>query len=772
MTAETPPSVNGLSRARPVAVRLRLGGQVQGVGYRPFVYRLAREFELQGWVKNELGEVCIQVQGAASLIAQFKQALIERAPPLARPRLLESIAVAVIPLDGFRIDASVSDSPASIHLPTDYYLCPDCERELLDPDNRRYRYPFINCTQCGPRYTLIKRLPYDRANTGMAEFTLCPECRREYQDPDDRRFHAEPIGCPACGPQLQYYAARSGLLTETRSALAACVAAIVQGEIVAVKGIGGYHLICDAGNDAAVRRLRQRKARPDKPLAVMFNPGAGDGLDAIRAVTRLDAISAAQLRDPARPIVLLSRRDAATSLSPQLAPGLDEIGVFLAYSPLHRLLLEDVGRPLVATSANLSGEPVLTNNQEVEQRLAQIADGFLHHNRPIERPADDSVYRVIAGHARPLRAGRGVAPLELRLPRSLDMPTLALGGHMKNTVALAWDDRVVISPHIGDLDAPRSLRVFEQVIQDLQTLYRVHAQRLVCDAHPAYASSRWAREDGRPLLRVQHHHAHASALAGEFPDPERWLVFTWDGTGYGDDESIWGGETFYGGAGDWQRLASLRPFRLPGGDKAGRQPWRSALAVCWETGREWMAPGVDTALLRRAWERHLNAPSCSAAGRLFDAAAALLGVCQQASYEAQAPLQLEALARQAHCQESVALPMRRDQTGVWRSDWSALLSMLLDTRQPVSRRAACWHESLARHILEQCQWFAQERGEFAVGLSGGVFQNRLLSERVVHLLEAAGFRVYLARSLPINDAGLCYGQIVEQCFRDTAMVPA
>jgi hydrogenase maturation protein HypF len=504
----------------------------------------------------------------------------------------------------------------------------------------------------------------------------------------------------------------------------------------------------------------------------MFKPGGADGLDAIRAVAHVDAIAAAQLRDPARPIVLLPRREDATSLSPLLAPGLDEIGAFLAYSPLHRLLLEDVGRPLVATSANLSGEPVLTNNQEVEQRLALIADGFLHHNRPIERPADDSVCRVIAGQPRPLRSGRGLAPQEYRLPRSVEAPTLALGGHMKNTVALAWDDRVVISPHIGDLDAPRSLQVFEQVVQDLQNLYRVHALRLVCDAHPAYASNRWARADGRPLLQVQHHHAHASALAGEYPEHERWLVFTWDGTGYGDDETIWGGETLYGGAGNWQRLASLRPFRLPGGDKAGRQPWRSALALCWEMEHDWAAPGMDTALLRRAWERHLNSPQCTAVGRLFDAAAALLGICQQASFEAQAPLQLEALARQADCEQSVALSMRQDQSGLWRSDWSALLSMLLDDRRPVAWRAACWHESLARHILEQCQWFAGERGEFTVGLSGGVFQNRLLSERVVALLEEAGMRVCLAQSVPFNDGGLSYGQIIEQLYRDTATVPA
>ena len=758
----------GISTAQQ-AERIILAGQVQGVGFRPFVYRLAQQLGMVGFVRNEMGQVTIHIQGSSEAVANFKQALLMQAPPLAKPVLQQSMPTTLLALTTFTIEASEVNNPAQIHLPPDYFMCPECERELFDPTNRRYRYPFINCTQCGPRYTLIKQLPYDRANTGMAEFTLCPACRQEYEDPADRRFHAEPIACPACGPQLQYYAAKGGLISETQAALAHCVAALRQGKIVAVKGIGGYHLVCDARNDAAVLRLRQRKARPHKPLAVMFPMTGDDGLAAIREMTELDLISAAQLRDPQRPIVLVAK-GKAYALSAHIAPDLHELGVFMPYSPLHSLLLHDFAGPLVATSANISGEPVLTNNQHVEQRLAQVAEAFLHHNRPIERPVDDSVYRVIANKPRPLRSGRGAAPLELPLPVPVAMPTLAVGGHMKNTLALAWQDRIVISPHIGDLDAPRSLEMFQQVGADLQTLYRVKAQRIVCDVHPAYASSRWARQDGRAVREVLHHHAHASAIAGEHPQEPHWLMFAWDGTGYGEDATIWGGETFYGQPGHWQRVASLRPFYLPGADKASREPWRAALAMCWETNQSWHAPAANSELLYKAWQQRLNTPQCSSMGRLFDAAAAILDVCTQASFEGQAPMQLEALVAQVATYESIKLPLVQDQPGVWRSDWAPLLILQLDQERSPDERAAIFHRSLADHILQQCEQFAKDHDEFAVGLGGGVFQNRVLTETTVSLLTDAGFRVYLAEQVPCNDGGLCYGQIIEQAYLDKVIV--
>jgi len=455
------------------ARRLTVVGRVQGVGFRPFVFRLAHRLGLHGSVRNEAGTVDIFVQGPPSALLEFERALLQEAPPLARPAIASGMAAEPGPLESFAILPSREASTAHVHVPPDYFACDDCLRELHDPTDRRYRYPFINCTQCGPRYTLIRKLPYDRPNTTMSQFTLCPACRREYENPLDRRFHAEPVACPACGPAL-HFAAPGGADIHDGTALTQAVAALRAGKIVAVKGIGGYHLMCDARNDIAVARLRAKKPRPHKPLAVMFPARGADGLDAVRTVAELTPEHERWLRDPARPIVLVNKKPRA--LSPRIAPGLKEIGVMLPYSPLHDLLLLDFGGPLVATSANVSGEPVLTDNDEVDQRLRHVAEAFLHHNRPIQRPADDPVMRVIGGHARPLRHGRGSAPLELPLPFTLAKPVLAVGAHMKNTVALAWNDRVVVSPHIGDLDAPRSLAVFEQVIADLQALYDVRVR--------------------------------------------------------------------------------------------------------------------------------------------------------------------------------------------------------------------------------------------------------------------------------------------------------
>jgi hydrogenase maturation protein HypF len=432
----------------------------------------------------------------------------------------------------------------------------------------------------------------------------------------------------------------------------------------------------------------------------------------------------------------------------------------LPYSPLHQLLVDDFSGPLIATSANISGEPVLIDNRDVEARLSHVADAFLHHNRDIQRPADDPVYRIIGKTPRPIRLGRGNAPVELELPCKLEQPVLAVGGHMKNGVALAWDQRIVISPHIGDLDAPRSLEVFEQVIDDLQRLYHVTASRVVCDAHPGYASSRWAARCGLPLLQVPHHHAHAAVLCGENPTESRWLVFTWDGVGLGADHSLWGGEALLGHAGHWQRVASMRPFYLPGGDKAGREPWRSAAALCWETGTNWQPDIQGLDLLQQAWQQRLNCPETSAAGRLFDAAAAMLQLLDSASFEGQGPMLLESTAADGIA-EAISLPLQQDGNNVWRSDWSVLLPMLLDKTMPVSQRARCFHDSMALALLEQAKQTREQHGDFCVGLCGGVFQNRLLTEQVIELLQAAGFRYTIPQQVPVNDAGLCYGQVIE-----------
>jgi hydrogenase maturation protein HypF len=613
-------------------------------------------------------------------------ALIEAAPPLARPRLAASDIVALTGADTFEIRASDEATEAEIHVPPDLFTCEDCLDELRRPAERRHGYAFINCTQCGPRYTIITAMPYDRPNTSMAGFDLCDACRSEYESPRDRRFHAQPLACPVCGPSLAFTEAADtpvgGRLRPNESIgrkrpltkgepLARSIAALEAGHIVAVKGVGGYHLVCDAANDAAVRRLRERKQRPDKPLAVMFPLGGEDGLAAVRAELEVDEVTAAAIRDPARPIVLAPMKPGFR-LSPGLAPGLTELGAFLPYSPLHHLLLAAFGRPLVATSGNISGEPVITDNAEAERRLGAIVDGFLHHDRPIVRPADDPVMRPMAGSARTLRLGRGMGPLELELAGRLAQPLLATGGHMKVTVGLGWERRAVISPHIGDLDSPRSNAVFANVIDDLPRLYSVTPAAVVCDLHPGYASTRWALQQDLPVLRVQHHMAHASALAGEHPDVEEWLVFAWDGVGYGADGTLWGGEALAGQPGSWERVASFRSFRLVGGDKAGREPWRSAAALLWDertdldlaaTHALWEAacgrkhagnarspaerpptgsPTMEEwALAHTAWRRGINTFETSAAGRLFDAAAALVLGRHRASFEGQGPMELE-----------------------------------------------------------------------------------------------------------------------------------
>lgn len=742
--------------AAPQAVaarRLRLSGYVQGVGYRPFVYRLAHELGVAGWVQNVTGAVLVHAEGTADVLAAFEHALVARAPAIARPRLTESVTAPVEGHTRFAICDSEAGAP-DIHVPPDFFVCADCLRELADPGDRRHRYPFINCTQCGPRYTLITALPYDRPNTAMAGFPLCPACAAEYRDPGNRRFHAEPLACPVCGPHLRHVAADGDVTDGDAAALAAAVADLRAGRIVAVKGIGGYHLMCDAGNAHALAVLRARKPRPAKPLAVMF-PDLAQLRAAVHTTPALEALMSA----PARPIVLLDKRADAPAPSDGVAPGLNEIGCFLPYSPLHALLLQDFGAPLVATSGNLSGEPVLTDAAEAQTRLAHIADSFLHHDRPIVRPADDPVYRVIDDRARPLRLGRGIAPLELTLPARLTQPVLALGGHMKNALCLAWDDRAVLSPHIGELDNVRSLDVLARVAEDLQRLYQVRARTLLLDAHPGYGYHVWAREQGLPTLRVRHHHAHASALAWEFPQVRDWIVFTWDGVGLGGHDEAWGGEAFIGRPGAWRRRASLRRFRLPGGDKAGREPWRAAAALLWETGAD---AAFAPALVREAWAKGINTPTSSAAGRLFDAAAALTGLCMQASFEGEGPMRLEAAAQR--WPEDVAatpLPLARDDDGIWRCDWAPLLPLLSDGAQPVPMRAKALHISLADALLAQARQLRAESGIGHVGLSGGVFQNRLLAQRVLDGLRTAGFQVHLPEQVPVNDAGLALGHVME-----------
>ena len=744
--------------------RWTLSGQVQGVGFRPFVYRLAQQYQLTGWVRNCIGLVEIQAQGSANALNQFGDDIVNCAPALAHPKLDSCELVSDCDAGDFTILDSKSVGAVRVQVPPDLFICDDCLQEMNDPLNRRYRYPFINCTQCGPRYTLIRSMPYDRPGTTMAGFELCKNCFNEYQNPAERRFHAEPIACPACGPTLAYHSSEGEIISGNELSLAACLETLKAEGIVAVKGIGGYHLMCDARSDVAVNRLRELKPRPDKPLAVMFPCLTADPLYSVKLAVILTRIQTKKLCSPARPIILAQKRDN-NDLAVSIAPGLNEIGVMLAYSPLHHLLLNDFKGPLVATSANISGEPVLTSGDEVQTRLGHVIDGCLDHDRPIERPVDDSVFKFSRGANRPVRLGRGHQQLELELPFTLAHPVLAVGAQMKNTIALAWDNNVVISPHIGDMGSLRTLELFNRYISDLQKLYRVNVEAVICDAHPGYASTRYAQDMGLPLYKVWHHHAHASAAYGEEPGHIPWLVFTWDGVGYGEDGSLWGGEALLGKPGSWRRVATMRPFRLPGGERASHQPWRSAAALCWEVGIECPVAPTDTTLLHTAWQRQINAPVTSAVGRLFDAAAALAGVCGEASFEGQGPMHLEALCR--YPKDAVELPLTHNSEGLWVSDWEPLVHTLLNSTHTQSDRAAIVHATLARVVVNQAITIRAETGVDHVALCGGVFQNRVLTEAAAVRLEREGFTLTLPAKMPVNDAGLSFGQVIDFGYRES-----
>lgn len=742
-----------------VARRIVLRGHVQGVGFRPHVYRLAVRLGLKGWVRNRMGEVHAHVEGAEGDVQAFLREVIDAAPPLSRPCLEDPVETSPEQRGDFAILESDTGADAAIFVPADTSVCPDCLGEMRDPTDRRHRYPFINCTQCGPRYTLIEAMPYDRPNTTMAGFPLCDACRREYEDPANRRFHAEPVACPDCGPSLRFARPGKPDICTTEPALAAAVAALKAGEILAIRGIGGYHLMCDARIEPGVRRLRDRKHRPDKPLAVMVPESGADGLNGVRALVHLSALAAVALVTPHRPIVLMPRR-ARAAVAPSVAPGCGELGLFLPYNPLHVLILDALDAPLVATSANLSGEPVLIAPEEIDARLSGVADAVLHHDRPIARPADDPVLREIGGTITPLRLGRGNAPVELALSAPVPEPVLALGAQMKATVALAFGDRAVLSPHIGEMEAPRSLRVLQEVSRSLQALYGETARVLLCDTHPGYTTHRWARRQGLPVVPILHHHAHASALAAEYPEATGdWLTFAWDGVGLGEDGTLWGGDVLRGQPGRWSRVARFRPFRLTGGDRAGREPWRSAAALCWAEGRELAGAAEGAEIARHAWDKGINTFETTAAGRIFDAAACLVTGTTHGTFEAQGPMRLETLAGD-HPGRPTPLPITR-QEGLWEIDWAPLLAPLTDrTRSPESR-AADFHASMAQVVPDMVGRLIEEFPCSQVGLTGGVFQNARLVQEIQDRTGALEVPLRFHRRIPCNDAAIAFGQVVE-----------
>jgi hydrogenase maturation protein HypF len=757
--------------------RVRVRGVVQGVGFRPFVYSLASELGLAGEVSNDSDGVLAEVQGEPVDVEAFCRRVRDDAPPLA---VVESVTWQerpVRPAAGFTISASAAGQGRTL-VPPDVATCSACLAELTDPADRRYRHPFITCTACGPRFTIVTGLPYDRPKTTMAAFGMCDRCRAEYGDPADRRFHAQPIACHDCGPTLELVApGRAPLVRE--AALAQARALLAAGRVVAVKGLGGYHLACDATDPAAVARLRERKRRGDKPFAVLVAD-----LVTARAVAHVDDAEAALLTSTRRPIVLVRRRADIDEVGGPLvadavAPGNADLGIMLPPTALHQLLLGLPGDPpgpgvLVLTSGNLSGEPIVTDDAAALDRLGGIADAWLRHDRGIHVPCDDSVLAVVDGAELPVRRSRGYAPMPVGLPFPV-APVLAVGGDLKNTFAVAADRYAWLSAHVGDMDDLATQQAFERATGHLTELVSVTPQAVVHDRHPGYRSTRWATRSGRPTAAVQHHHAHVAAVMAEHGlDAEARVVgVAFDGTGYGDDGAVWGGEVLIAGYGGFERYAHLAYVPLPGGDAAVHRPYRMALAhlraagVPWEPGLPPVraCPAAEAKVLGRQLETGLACVPTSSAGRLFDAVASLAGVRHEVGYEAQAAMELQALATPVveNGADAVAYPLPLVGSGPAIWDVGVLVrAVVADVRAglPLEVVAARFHRGLAVAIVDAAARAAVEVGLTRVALSGGVFCNTLLVRLVSAGLGRAGLEVLRHVRVPSNDGGLALGQIV------------
>jgi len=738
-----------------VRTAVRVEGVVQGVGFRPFVYALATGLGLTGLVGNDLDGVFAEVEGPAAAVGEFLRRLERDAPPLARIERVTATAITPRrPAEaGFVIAPSETETGLRRTLVSaDTATCADCLRELGDPADRRCKYPFINCTNCGPRFTIVRDVPYDRPLTTMAPFVMCERCAAEYHDPADRRFHAQPVCCPACGPRL-------ALNDDATDPLEAAAELLRHGQILAVKGLGGYHLAADAACEQAVAELRQRKHREDKPFAVM----AAD-LAAAAELAEVDAAAAALLASPARPIVLLPKRPGA-AVAMAAAPGNRQLGVMLPYTPLHHLLLEAVARPIVLTSGNVSDEPIVYRDAQARETLKDIADAFLTHDRAIHVRTDDSVARTFRGRPMLLRRSRGYVPEPLAVATGFPRPVLACGAELKNTFCLARGRHAFVSHHIGDLENAETLRSFTEGIEHFRRLFDIDPQVVAHDLHPEYLSTKYALElDDVDLQPVQHHHAHIASCLADNGEAGPVIGVAFDGTGYGTDGTIWGGEFLVAGLAAFERGGHLAPVPMPGGAAAIRQPWRMAAAYTGDPEVARRHQDHWSAVITMA-ARGINSPLTSSAGRLFDAAAALLGVRDAINYEGQAAVELEQLADQG---EAGVYPARVEAGDPFRICGSDLLHAVIEDRTarvPAPVIAARFHHGVAALIEAGCLLMRERHDLATVALSGGVFQNLLLLRATVGRLEARGFRVLLHSRVPCNDGGISLGQAIVAAAR-------
>jgi len=761
-------SVAGTAREYPSRARLKLTirGAVQGVGFRPFIYRLAAELELDGWVNNTARGVFVEVEGAREKLYQFLLRVESEKPAISFIQSLESSFADPVGYEGFEIRKSDGGEKTALVMP-DIATCPECLTEIFDPRNRRFGYAFTNCTNCGPRYSIIRSLPYDRPGTTMSTFTMCAECAREYGDPGNRRFHAQPNACPECGPQLALWSMTGEVLAQRAAALAEAAEAIRQGKIVGVKGLGGFHLMVDARNEDAVRRLRERKHREEKPFALMF-PSEEELLQECA----LAPLESRLLRSPESPIVLVRRRDgAASALAPSVAPGNPMLGVMLPYTPLHHLLMRELGFAVIATSGNLSDEPICIDEKDALERLHDIADILLVHDRPILRHVDDSIVRIMAGREMVMRRARGFAPLPVQVAD--EMPVLlGVGAHQKNTVALSVGRQVFLSQHIGDLETEQASAAFERVVESLEGLYEVVPQTVACDLHPNYISTEYAHRVCASPVGVQHHYAHVLACMAENEVKAPALGVAWDGSGWGPDGTVWGGEFLHIDECGYTRAARLRPFRLAGSERAVREPRRCGLSVIYEAFFGNVSEQLEEfptlaafsdserKIVKTMLRQGLNSPWTSSVGRLFDAVASLIGLRQVARHEGQAAMELEWLAEQdttRYCYPFELLPASDGAAS--ELDWRQMVRQILSEVAAGASRAAiarAFHNTLVEMIAR----VAQGHPGVPVVLSGGCFQNRLLTELTLARLQAAGVQVYWHQRVPPNDGGIALGQVV------------
>ncbi|HET7244582.1 MAG TPA: carbamoyltransferase HypF [Streptosporangiaceae bacterium] len=754
------------SDAARVRRSVRVTGTVQGVGFRPFVYSLATRLGLSGFVGNDAEGVFAEVEGSPAAVGEFLVAVERDAPPLAR--IDQVVCTNMQPDDspGFTIAPSAPGAQRTALVSADSAMCADCLAELRDPADRRHAYPFINCTNCGPRFTIVADVPYDRPSTTMAPFAMCEPCAAEYHDPANRRFHAQPVCCPACGPCLSLRSA-DGSPRQAGDPLAAAAALLRDGQVLAVKGLGGYHLAVDARSEEAAAALRARKHREDKPFAVM-----AAGLAEARELGEVDETAATLLASPRRPIVLLPRRPGTVAAA--VAPGNRALGVMLPYTPLHHLLLEAVGGPIVLTSGNLSDEPIAYRDEDAFERLAAIADAFLTHDRAIHIRTDDSVSRVVRGREMLIRRSRGHVPEPVTTAHRFPRPVLACGAELKNTFCLAKDDRAFVSHHIGDLENAATLRSFTEGIEHFGRLFGIEPQVVAYDLHPEYLSTKYALDLDTDSCGVQHHHAHIASCLADNGHAGPVIGVAFDGTGYGTDGTLWGGEFLVADLAGFERAGHLEPVPMPGGAAAIRQPWRmaaaylravfpggppSGLGVVKRNERNWAA-------ITSMAERGVNAPLSSSAGRLFDAVAALLAVRDAINYEGQAAVELEQLADP---RETGSYRAAISDGPPFRIQGASLVQAVtgeLTEGAPAPLIAARFHNGIAALIEDGCVLARERYGLDTVALSGGVFQNLLVTERAAARLEARGFRVLLHSRVPCNDGGISLGQAVVAGARD------